>query len=72
MIKLLAPATVAAVGDPDTATVILEMDRDVFRALAVAVEVAYDDETTTPTEYAAAAAELWQLFNAGRSDDAPR
>jgi hypothetical protein len=33
----------------------------VYRAICVAIEVAFDDPESTPPEYAAAAAELWPL-----------
>lgn len=45
----------------------LQMDEDAYRALAVAVEIAFDDRGSVPTEYQQAADALWTFFHAGRS-----
>jgi len=63
MIKLLAPTTDETADEG--ATVIVEMDQANFRALAAAVEVAFDDPLSVPAEFADSAAELWEFFGAG-------
>jgi hypothetical protein len=65
MIRLLAPTTTdsAEAGG----TVIVEISQETFRALAAAVEVAFEDEASVPAEHAAAAGELWRFFVEART-----
>lgn len=52
-------------GDEDIGSIMVVIDAKTWDALAAAVEVAYDDPESTPTEYAEAAKELWEFFHAG-------
>lgn len=69
MIKLLAPTTLDSADEGTTA--ILEMDRPTFLALAVAVEVAFDDPESTPDAHKVAAADLWKFFVNGEQTAFP-
>lgn len=69
MIQLLAPTTVGTADEG--ATVIVEMDQHVFRALGAAVQVAFEDKDSVPNEYHEAADELWQFFMAQTPEGDP-
>lgn len=49
--------------------VVLVMDDNAYEALSAAVEVAFEDDAATPTEYKQVANELWEFFH--RSSETP-
>ena len=65
MIKLLAPTTVESVDEGNS--VILEMDPDTFRALRMGVEVAFEDDASTPLVSTTTQDGLWNFFVKGEN-----
>ncbi len=70
MIRLLAPTTVEAADAGESA--IIELDRTAMLGLKTAIEIAFEDESSIPEEYAEVASELWAFFVEARQVDGDR